>query len=406
MGSLEITKLAGKQHNHVIRNIRTRLKTLGEGGKRSFASSYLNEYNKRLPYCELPRQETDTLPPDNKAQLPTEVIDRWQLPAATGFDRPYGASPVSLAAKAPADDKALTMSSLEIAELTGKRPADVMRDIRTMLEALGEGGERRFASSYLSDQNKRISCFNLPRRETDILLTGYSTPMRAAVIDRWRELEAQAAKPAHKVPTSFLEAMKLATELEEKRLVLEHRVSTQAIKIEQDAPKVDFHDAVKVSVNCQTIEQVAKKYGVGRTTLFRFLREKKVLRNAEHSPPYQRFIDSGHFEVEGKEFRKPGGDVISYGKTMVTGKGEIYIGKLLREAGILKDKDVAWIEVGSAIKVTRECSWINHKGEFPLLGMEGIVASYHPEREGDEIQANIPNVGRTVLSLEEVEIVD
>lgn len=94
----------------------------------------------------------------------------------------------------PANSDVVTMSSLEIAELTGKRPADVMRDIRSMLESLGEGGELRFESSYVSEQNKSLPCVNLPRREVNILLTGYRVPLRAKVIDRWRELEEQSAK--------------------------------------------------------------------------------------------------------------------------------------------------------------------------------------------------------------------
>lgn len=40
-----------------------------------------------------------------------------------------------------------TMSSREIAELTGKRHSDVLRDTRVMLEQLGRD-ERKFASIY------------------------------------------------------------------------------------------------------------------------------------------------------------------------------------------------------------------------------------------------------------------
>ncbi|CAO4182659.1 Rha family transcriptional regulator [Methylorubrum populi] len=95
----------------------------------------------------------------------------------------------ALAATAP------TMSSREIAERTGKRHADVMRDIRSMLEQLG-ATERSFASSYTDSTGRSLPCFYLPKRECIILVTGYSIPMRAAVVDRWAELEAQVAGPA------------------------------------------------------------------------------------------------------------------------------------------------------------------------------------------------------------------
>lgn len=86
------------------------------------------------------------------------------------------------------------MSSLEIAELTGKEHRNVMRDIRLMLTELhGEGGVLRFEQSYRNAQNKEQPCYALPYDETMVLVTGYSIPLRAAVVRRWRELEE--AKP-------------------------------------------------------------------------------------------------------------------------------------------------------------------------------------------------------------------
>ena len=115
-------------------------------------------------------------------------------------------------------------------------------------------------------------------------------------------------------------------------LVEENSRLTQ--KVVRDKPKVEYHDAVKASVKSQTMLQVANKYGVGRTKLFKFLKDYGVIRNDEHNPPYQRFIDSGHFEVDPK-FYKEKGKFVHYTQTMVTGKGEIYIGKLLRKAGLV-----------------------------------------------------------------------
>lgn len=82
------------------------------------------------------------------------------------------------------------MSSREIAELTGKRHADVLRDVRNMLNQLGLA-ERSFASGYLDANNQQRTEYLLPRRECEILVTGYDVVRRAAVIDRWLELETK-----------------------------------------------------------------------------------------------------------------------------------------------------------------------------------------------------------------------
>ncbi|WP_409307830.1 Rha family transcriptional regulator [Pseudomonas putida] len=92
-------------------------------------------------------------------------------------------------------DTPLMMSSKEIAKLTGKRHDHVMVDIRKMLAELGPDVPD-FSGAYKTDRGNTYACYNLPRRETDILLTGYSVTLRAKVIDRWRELEGQVAKPA------------------------------------------------------------------------------------------------------------------------------------------------------------------------------------------------------------------
>ena len=87
------------------------------------------------------------------------------------------------------------MSSLEIAQRTGKRHDNVLRDIKEMLaELYHEGGALKFEGSYLSEQNKPQPCFNLPKRECIILASGYSVNLRASIIDRWQELEDAEAQ--------------------------------------------------------------------------------------------------------------------------------------------------------------------------------------------------------------------
>jgi hypothetical protein len=102
-----------------------------------------------------------------------------------------------------------TMSSREIAELTGKEHRNVLADIRKMLADLGKAATDFSAVAKIAGPNnslREIEIFNLPQRETLILVSGYSTELRARIIDRWKELESRPAAPA-------LAASKLAGEL-------------------------------------------------------------------------------------------------------------------------------------------------------------------------------------------------
>lgn len=82
------------------------------------------------------------------------------------------------------------MSSREIAELTGKRHDNVMADIRNMCESLNIQSTE-FSGDYKDDKGRTYPCFNLPKRETLILVSGYDVVTRAKIIDRWTELENQ-----------------------------------------------------------------------------------------------------------------------------------------------------------------------------------------------------------------------
>nr|WP_275415032.1 Rha family transcriptional regulator [Novacetimonas pomaceti] len=91
------------------------------------------------------------------------------------------------------------MSSREIAELTGKQHAHVMRDIRAMLEQVGEG-QSKFGSTYLDAQGKARECYNLPKNLTINLIAGYRADMRLKIIDRWMELEASQSSEIRTKP--------------------------------------------------------------------------------------------------------------------------------------------------------------------------------------------------------------
>ena len=135
---------------------------------------------------------------------------------------------------APQNDKrdfvARTMSSREIAQLTGKQHQHVKRDIEKMLGDLKEDASK-FGQIYFDSQNRARREYCLDREHIDCLLTGYSTAMRMAVIKRWRELEAQAM-PAAPADLSKLEILQMALESEKARVLLTVQVEAQAKKID------------------------------------------------------------------------------------------------------------------------------------------------------------------------------
>jgi Rha family phage regulatory protein len=104
---------------------------------------------------------------------------------------------LSIFSAAAATGQAVTMSSREIAELTGKEHRNILRDIRAMLVELHrDGGVLSFERTEINQQNgQAYPVFVLPKRECLILVSGYSTELRARIIDRWQELEAKAAQP-------------------------------------------------------------------------------------------------------------------------------------------------------------------------------------------------------------------
>ncbi|WP_267268538.1 Rha family transcriptional regulator [Pseudomonas protegens] len=122
---------------------------------------------------------------------------------------------------------ARTMSSVEIAELTGKLHKNVLADIRSMLAEL-EIDSADFSAQYKDSTGRFLPCFNLDREMTDTLLTGYSAKMRLAVVRRWRELEAVIAQPRE---LSRMDLIQLAFEAEQARLQLTIQVEAQATKI-------------------------------------------------------------------------------------------------------------------------------------------------------------------------------
>ena len=80
------------------------------------------------------------------------------------------------------------MSSLEIAELTGKEHGAVTKDIIKLLKAVGLRA-CDFSQPLKMPSGQMANVYELDKQLTLTLVTGYNVKMRHAIIERWQYLE-------------------------------------------------------------------------------------------------------------------------------------------------------------------------------------------------------------------------
>lgn len=94
------------------------------------------------------------------------------------------------------------MTSREIAELTGKEHKHVLADILNMMEALGLHSAD-FSAQYRDSTGRMLPMFELPKDLTMTLVSGYSIPIRHAIVTRLQALEVQEAGSPAQGPLQF-----------------------------------------------------------------------------------------------------------------------------------------------------------------------------------------------------------
>ena len=140
---------------------------------------------------------------------------------------PHFNSATNLAPRFPqSQNVAHTMSSREIAELTGKRHDNVKRTIDSL------AADKVITFPQVEENSGTVgrpgTHYLIGKRDSFVVVAQLSPEFTAALVDRWQELEAQAAKPQQ---LSTLEILNIAVESEKARLLLTAQVEQQATKI-------------------------------------------------------------------------------------------------------------------------------------------------------------------------------
>ncbi|WP_454843373.1 phage antirepressor KilAC domain-containing protein [Pseudomonas gorinensis] len=227
-----------------------------------------------------------------------------------------------------APSNTVTMSSREIAELTGKQHKNVLRDVNVMLESLEKAGSDLSQAVRYTDERGRTSEVRLDRVLTETLLTGYSIPLRHRVVTRLQELE-KVSRHSMSLPTNFAEALQLAADQAKQNASL-HQV------IQQQAPKVQALERLSATDGSICITSAAKQLGIGPLKLFKWLSDNRwIYRRAAFSAwsAYQPRLTAGLLEHKlvtvGKGAEE---DLKVVEQVMVTRKGITHLATVLQEA--------------------------------------------------------------------------
>nr|WP_293486217.1 phage regulatory protein/antirepressor Ant [Prevotella sp.] len=240
------------------------------------------------------------------------------------------------------------MTSLQIAEITGKAHADVMKAIRKMEPAWSKINEGNFSLvEYKDKKGETRPCYSLNKEECLYIATKFNDEARAKLIKRWKELEEQS-KPS--VPQNYLEALKslVKSEEEKQQLALENRKQQQEIltiskenmelgnKITEMLPKVSYYDQILQSNATMTVTQIAQDYGMSAIKLNLLLSDMKIQHKMRGQwILYGQFLTGGYVHSRAVDIiRSDGMHDVKY-NTEWTTKGRIFLYEALKAKGVL-----------------------------------------------------------------------
>jgi phage antirepressor YoqD-like protein len=223
-----------------------------------------------------------------------------------------------------------TMTSREIAELTGKEHAHVMRDARSMLAelSLAEGG---YIQNWRHPQNCQVyEEFALPKDLTITLVSGYSVSMRHRIVSRWQELEAGAA---HRIPQTLPEALRLAADMADE-------ITKKDAQLALIAPKAAALDRISTQTNgAVCMRTAAKLVQVPEKQFLRFLNDEGWIFRHHRSNTWQGYAEkekAGLLELKRTRVVHGDGFEKTFEQVLITPKG-------LAKAAELIERKVPWL---------------------------------------------------------------
>lgn len=239
-----------------------------------------------------------------------------------------------------------TMTSVEVAEVTGKRHKDVLKSIRNMETSWEKVSGRKFAlTSYKDTQGKDRPCYELTKRECLYVATKFNDEARARLVIRWEELETKERTTITALPdfTNPAEAARAWAEqfelkqIEAKRAdEAEQQVLMLTAEVEQMQPKVSYYDKILASKATMTTTQIAQDYGMSAIRFNKTLEELRVQRKVNGQwILYAPYIGQGYVHSKSVDIIRSNGQPDVVMNTEWTQKGRLFLYDGLKNHGIL-----------------------------------------------------------------------
>lgn len=240
-----------------------------------------------------------------------------------------------------------TMSSLDIAKITGKLHKHVMEAIRKMESAwVKVNGSKFRLVDYTDHKGEKRPCYQLTKTECLYIATKFNDEARAKLVLRWEELERKNQENLPKVPMSFAETLRLAAqqqeEIERKRKELECKndeIIQLSSAITEMQPKVSYLELIMQDKRrTLSVTEIAQDYGMSAKAFNKLLESHRVQHKVNGVwIVYAPYIKEGYVTSVTKPSQYPhkDGSPCFFTITVWTFKGRAFLYHQLKEKGIL-----------------------------------------------------------------------
>lgn len=195
---------------------------------------------------------------------------------------------------------AVTMSSREIAELTGKRHDNVALICRQLIET-GGCPEIQETPCRHPQNGQTYTEYRLCKRDSLVLVARLSPEFTADIVDRWMALEAHQAQ---RIPQTYGEALRLAADQHDQIQAQQRQIHEKDQELTVARPKAEFVDRYVEGTGLKSFRQVCKILSAKENRFRAFLKDKRVMyRMGKEWVPFAEHVNAGRLSMKTDQAR-------------------------------------------------------------------------------------------------------